>query len=83
MPESCGFSKCVFKNIGKKYNNGKLEEINNKDWILVKNGYYSYDPDKTKIINWESLKIKVNKIPKNIEFYTYINIDDLINNHKS
>jgi hypothetical protein len=83
MPESCGFSKCVFKIIGKKYNNGKLEKIDDKIWKLVKNGYYSYDPDKTKIIYWESLIIKVNKIPDNIEFYTYINIDDLIYNHKS
>ena len=83
IPESCGFSKCVFKTIGKKYNNGRIEEINDDQWKLVKNGYYSYDPDKTKIIYWESLKIKVNEIPDNIEFYTYINIDDLINNNES
>ena len=83
MPESCGFSKCIFIFSGKKYNNGRIEEINDNIWKLVKNGYYSYDPDKTKIIDWESLKIKVSKIPEDIEFHEYINIDDLIYNNES
>ena len=83
MPESCGFSKCIFIFSGKKYNNGRIEEINDNIWKLVKNGYYSYDPDKTKIIDWESLKIKVSEIPKDIEFHEYINIDDLIYNNES
>ena len=81
IPLSCGFSKCIFKISGKRIINEKMEEIYDEEWKLVRKGYYSYDPDKTKIINWESLQIKVNKLPHNINngFYIYIDIDELIN----
>lgn len=83
IPLSCGFSKCIFKISGRRIINDKMEEISDEQWKLVNKGYYSYDPDKTKIINWESLTIKVNEIPKNINngfYHTYIDIDKFINN---
>ena len=81
IPLSCGFSKCAFKISGKRIIDGKMEEISDEEWKLVKRGYYSYDPHKTKIINWDSLTIKVIEIPKNFSngFYTYIDIDEIIN----
>ena len=81
MPLSCGFSKCIFKIFGKRIINGKMEEISDEQCKLVRKGYYSYDPDQTKIINWETLTIEVNEIPSNFNngFYcSYIDIDNII-----
>jgi len=80
IPESCGFSKCMFRYSGKINNNGNIKEIKDENWKVAKNGYFHYVPHKTKIIEWESLEIKVCKLPENLEngCYIYENLEDYV-----
>jgi len=63
--ELCAFNNCLYTYVGKKYTeSGKPAVVKSQDWKDAGDEYNRYNPEKSGMTKWFSLKISTRELPK-------------------